>query len=96
MRLDVRLPIGLMFSVLGALLVGFSFFTDQASLDRSLGVNVNLWWGIVMLLFGVLMFLFGRRGAGTAKPTEESPEGSRIEQPEHKLGLETGPTDDSP
>jgi len=83
-----------MFSVLGALLIGFSFFTDRASLDRSLGVNVNLWWGIVMLIFGVLMFLFGRRGTATAKLTAESPEGLRIEEKEHQLGLEAEPAKD--
>jgi hypothetical protein len=34
------------------------------------------------------MFLFGRRGSATAKPTEESPEGRKIEEFEHRLGLE--------
>ena len=90
MQLDIRLPIGLLFSLLGALLAGFGLVANKDSLDRSLGFNVNLWWGIFMLLFGIIMFFFGRRGTATAKLTEESPEGMKIEELEHRLGLEGG------
>jgi hypothetical protein len=63
--LDIRLPIGVMFSVLGVLLAGFGAFGDQAIYARSLGVNINLYWGVVMLVFGVLMLVLGRRGSAT-------------------------------
>lgn len=62
MGLDIRLPIGLMFSIVGLLLVGFGLFGDKAIYQRALGININLWWGLVMLLFGILMLFFGRRG----------------------------------
>ena len=88
MGLDIRIPIGLMFALLGAVLIISGFAMDAAVYERSLGINVNLWWGLVLLVFGVLMFLFGRRGSATAKPTEESPEGRKIEEFEHRLGLE--------
>jgi len=88
MRLDIRLPIGLMFTVLGALLTAFGLFEDREIFQRSLGLNVNLWWGLVMLVFGVVMFLLGRRGTATARLTEESPEGMKIEEMEHQAGLE--------
>jgi hypothetical protein len=88
MRLDIRLPIGLMFTVLGALLTIFGLFEDREIFRRSLGLNVNLWWGLVMLVFGVIMFLLGRRGTATARLTEESPEGIKIEEMEHQAGLE--------
>jgi len=88
MQLDIRLPIGLLFSLLGALLAGFGLIANKGNLERSLGLNVNLWWGIVMLIFGVVMFLFGRRGTATARLTEESPEGMKIEELEHRMGLE--------
>jgi len=52
------------------------------------GYEVDLWWGLVMLVFGVVMFLLGRRGTATAKLTEESPEGKKIEDVEHRTGLE--------
>ena len=88
MRLDIRLPIGLMFSLLGALLAVFGLIADKSVLQRSLGINVNLWWGIVMLVFGVTMFFLGRRGTATARLAEESPEGMKIEEMEHQAGLE--------
>ena len=61
MGLDIRLPIGLMFTILGALLVGYGLFGDPSVYQRSLGYNVNVSWGAVVLLFGVLMLHFGRR-----------------------------------
>ena len=88
MQLDIRLPIGLMFGILGGLLVLFGLLGDRSGLQHSLGINVNLWWGIVMLVFGALMFIFGRRGNATARLAEESPEGLRIEEMEHDKGLE--------
>ena len=88
MQLDIRLPIGLMFAVLGALLTGFGLVGDKSVFQGSLGINVDLWWGLVMLVFGVVMFLLGRRGTATARLTEESPEGKKIEEMEHRTGLE--------
>ena len=61
MRLDIRLPIGLLFAVLGLLLLVYGAFSDPSIYQRSLGINVNLGWGAVMEAFGVTMFLFGRR-----------------------------------
>jgi hypothetical protein len=60
--LDVRLPIGLMFSLFGALLAIFGLASDPAIYEeRSLGINVNLGWGVVLLLFGVTMLGFALR-----------------------------------
>jgi len=88
MRLDIRLPIGLMFTVLGALLVVVGLLGGKSFVEQSQGTNVNLWWGIVMLVFGVVMFFLGRRGASSARLAEESPEGRKIEELEHAKGLE--------
>ena len=55
MNLDLRLPIGLMFSIIGVLLTGFGLISDDAIYARSLGINVNLWWGLVLLVFGLVM-----------------------------------------
>ncbi|HEV2330638.1 MAG TPA: hypothetical protein VGY56_17800 [Verrucomicrobiae bacterium] len=57
--LDLRWPIGLMFSLIGALLVIFGAATnsDTAMYAHSLGKNINVIWGIVLLVFGVLMLL---------------------------------------
>ena len=90
MQLDIRLPIGLMFSVLGVLLIVVGLIVPLAA---SQSLNVNLWWGAVMLFFGVIMFLLGRRGTATARLTEESPEGKKIEEIEHRSGLEEETSD---
>lgn len=62
MNLDLRLPIGLMFSIFGALLVLFGLVSDRVIYTRSLGINVNLWWGLVLLVFGFIMLGLARRG----------------------------------
>ena len=66
MRLDVRWPIGGMFTIIGAILVGYGLVSDRAIYARSLGINVNLGWGLALLAFGVVMLAFAylatRRG----------------------------------
>ena len=58
MNIDLRFPLGLLFIVFGVLLTLFGLLTERATYERSLFINVNLWWGLVMLLFGGLMFHF--------------------------------------
>jgi len=66
MGLDVRLPVGVLFSFLGAALAGFGLFSDRDIYRVSLDLNVNLGWGLVLLVFGLTMLVFGwnkgRRG----------------------------------
>ena len=62
--LDIRTPIGLLFAVLGGLLAAYGLMADRAIYQRSLGININLWWGLVMLAFGVVMIALGRRRSG--------------------------------
>ena len=61
--LDIRFPIGGLFTVLGLLLAGYGIATagDSTLYERSLSVNVNLWWGLVMLGFGVLLLAAASR-----------------------------------
>ena len=62
MGLDIRWPIGLMFTLLGALLVIFG--VTKADQSVVLGSNINLIWGGVLLVFGVLMLLGAITGKG--------------------------------
>ena len=57
MGLDIKIPIGLMFGILGLLLAIFGLVTnaDAALYERSLDINVNLWTGLCMLVVGVIM-----------------------------------------
>ena len=67
MGLDIRTPIGLMFSIFGALLVGYGFLTRGSAIyARSGGYNINLDWGLVLLVFGGVMLWLGRKGGTKA------------------------------
>ena len=63
MGIDIKLPIGLMFSIFGVMLSLYGLFTngDAELYSRSLGVNINLWCGLGMLIFGALMLVLTRR-----------------------------------
>lgn len=58
--LDIRLPIGILFTLLGLLLVTYGLLSDPSIYRRSLGLNVNLWWGLAVLAFGLLMWALSR------------------------------------
>ncbi len=66
MRLDLRLPIGLLFSIFGAILVIYGFVTPAEAYKQSLGINVNLYWGVVLCAFGGVMLTFALRAKKAA------------------------------
>jgi len=61
MNFDLRLPIGMMFSLFGAMLTIYGLLADPAVFKKSLGVNIDLGWGLFMLAFGLLMLVFALR-----------------------------------
>ena len=61
MRFDLRLPIGFLFSIFGAVLVIYGFITPAETYKQSLGINVNLYWGVVLCGFGGVMLGFALR-----------------------------------
>jgi hypothetical protein len=63
MGIDIRLPLGSLFSLLGLILIVYGAISDPTRYQQSLGINVNVDWGIVLLIFGLLMLLLARRGA---------------------------------
>ena len=64
MNFDLRLPLGLMFTLFGAMLSIYGLTSDKAMYEKSLGMNINLGWGLVMLVFGVIMLVFALRSRG--------------------------------
>ncbi len=64
MNLDPRIPIGMMFSMTGAVITAFGLATRNRPefYARSLSINANLWWGLAMLIFGIVVLAMGRRG----------------------------------
>jgi hypothetical protein len=79
MGLDIRLPIGMLFTIFGIMLIVFGAFSNPALYAQSLGVNVNLIWGVVLLIFGAIMFylggraMFGKPAAGPPAPQGGAP-----------------------
>jgi hypothetical protein len=60
MGLDIRLPIGMMFSLLGGIMAIYGLCTgsDADMYKASLGININLWWGLLLFAFGAIMLGF--------------------------------------
>jgi len=86
-RFDIRLPIGALFLLLGVILLIYGVVTksDAALYVRSESIDINLWWGLIMVLFGGIMFYFGQRAH--RRPLH-SAAGEETEAREHRLGLE--------
>jgi hypothetical protein len=72
MNLDLRIPMGFMFLIVGAILTIYGLATTGSAIyEKSVGMNINLIWGIVMLVFGGTMFLLGRRAQSRPVPQVE-------------------------
>jgi hypothetical protein len=68
MGLDIRLPIGIIFTLYGLILIGFGLLTNPAIFERSLNVNIDLWWGLAMLVFGLFMGGLALRASRQNRP----------------------------
>ena len=65
--IDIRLPIGGLFALLGMILIIFGAASDPSRYAQSLGINVDLYWGIVLMIFGAIMLMLGNRGGRGSK-----------------------------
>jgi hypothetical protein len=67
--LDIKIPIGLMFSIFGVILLIYGFITryDDALYQKSLSHNINLWMGSLMLVFGGVMLLLVKKKKSQGK-----------------------------
>lgn len=62
MNFDLRIPLGLIFSLYGIILIGTGLTSTPEMIRQTLGQNLNLSWGVVQLLFGLgMLFLSQRR-----------------------------------
>ena len=86
-RFDIRIPIGVLFLALGVILAiyGVATRSDIALYGRSENIVINLWWGLVMIVFGGAMLYYGSRAH--RRPLH-SAAGDETENREHRLGLE--------
>jgi uncharacterized membrane protein YoaK (UPF0700 family) len=74
MGLDIRVPLGMIFLIIGGIMGVYGLVThgDATIYEKSLGVDLNLTWGAIMFVFGAIMFYVGRR-----KKWQDDPVGHR-------------------
>jgi protein-S-isoprenylcysteine O-methyltransferase Ste14 len=70
MGLDIRWPIGLMFTLIGAILVVYGIVSPSET-KIFLGMTINVGWGLLLLVFGLLMLLSAKIGASADKTKEK-------------------------
>ena len=70
MNFDLRLPIGIMFTVFGVIVTAIGVIERESS--TRLDININLVWGLVMLAFGGFMLLLALRGKSTSGPPDQT------------------------
>jgi len=59
--IDLRLPVGTLFALLGLLLTVYGAATRGQPGTEPTGVPINLVWGVVLVAFGLWMLLLARR-----------------------------------
>lgn len=64
-KMSIALTIGATIGLIGLILLLNGLF-GSADYSRSDHININLWWGLVMLIFGILMstggYISAKRG----------------------------------
>jgi uncharacterized membrane-anchored protein len=74
---DLRLPLGWLFLIIGALLLVNGFRATPATDAQSLGININLIWGVVMVAFGLICLWLARRYAKRMRAKQTAPTDSQ-------------------
>ncbi len=61
---DPRISMGMLFTLIGTILTAFGLATrsNPDAYAKSMGIDANLWWGLVLFVFGVVVLMLGRRG----------------------------------
>ncbi|HET9088082.1 MAG TPA: hypothetical protein VFN53_11210 [Acidobacteriaceae bacterium] len=74
MGLDIRLPVGMLFVITGGMMTVYGLFTRGSAIyEKSLYLNVNLIWGLILFLFGLLLLLLAGTARGTKPPADGKP-----------------------
>lgn len=68
MGFDLRWPIAGLFIMYGLFLIAYGAVADRSIYERSLGVNINVWWGLAMLVFALLMGALALRASRRSSP----------------------------
>lgn len=83
MKFDLRIPMGLMFTFLGVILATWGIKTNDnvALYARSLGMNINLWWGLILIAFGVTIYIISQRAK---RALDEQPKSAQQKKSKHR------------
>jgi hypothetical protein len=73
-RFDIRRIIGGLFILYSLILIALGIFGSTHVKNKAAGINVDLWTGLAMLVFGALMVFWA-----LARPTQPEPEETRGE-----------------
>lgn len=57
-RLSIATTIGATIAAIGLILLLYGLF-GHVNYSRSGGININLWWGLLMVVFGLVMGIGG-------------------------------------
>jgi hypothetical protein len=70
--LDLRYPMGMMFALVGAMLAFYGVYTNSSDIyqTHSLGINVNLIWGLALVCFGLVVLGLARWASAKQKRLE--------------------------
>lgn len=89
--MDIRFPVGAIFAIYGVLLIFWGFASGDLEPRHMVGgLQVNVWAGAGMLIFGGVFLYLSRRRTPTVRSSSSSPEGRAMEERERRSGLERG------
>ncbi|MBV9915876.1 MAG: hypothetical protein JO153_05170 [Solirubrobacterales bacterium] len=75
-RFDIRRLIGGLFVLYGVILVIVGIVGSHAVKTKAAGININLWTGLGMLIFGALMIFWALARPVAPEPPETRGQGS--------------------
>ncbi len=74
--IDLRLPIGIFFILVGLIITIYSIIAPAYVPHIKEHINIDLYWGIVLLIFGIPMTIFGwmaeQKSKNARTPEEKS------------------------
>jgi hypothetical protein len=70
---DIRVPVGAIFAIYGILLVAYGVASGDVEARHMInGLNVNIWAGIGMLVFGCVFLFLARRSPQVPRSTADT------------------------
>jgi hypothetical protein len=75
-RFDIRRLVGGLFCLYALILIALGIFGSHDIKNKAAGINVDLWTGIGMLIFGILMLFWALSRPVMPEPPETRGQGS--------------------